>query len=172
MTLAEIEKLTHEYAAARAILKDHVDALEEEIAQLKRRKLPQIRRTAERAAEMLQALRRAVEESPELFERPRTVIFHGIRVGYMKGRGEIVWEDTSTVIKLIKKHFPDQVETLIKVTETPIKSALAQLSASDLKRIAVTVVESGDQVVIKPADSEIDRIVDAMLRDDEFKDAA
>jgi len=172
MTLGEIEKLTQEFQAARTILKEHVETLEAQIRAIKKHYLPAIRRAAEKAADRHRVLHEAIEGAPEVFVRPKTFIFHGIRVGYIKSRGEIVWEDTATVLKLIKKNLPDQADQLIKASETPIKTALAQLSVGDLKKIGVSVIETGDEVVIKPTDSEIDRIVNAILKEDEIKEAA
>ena len=76
------------------------------------------------------------------------------------------WEDDSQVVKLIQKHFPEQFDVLVKTIEKPIKDSLANLSVADLKRIGVTVTDSGDCVVIKSMDSEIDKLVDALLKDE------
>ena len=38
---------------------------------------------------------------------------------------------------------------------------------AELKRIGVTVEETGDQIVIKPTDSEVDKLVNALLADAE-----
>jgi hypothetical protein len=169
-TLAEIEKLTREYAQARRVLAERVQELENAINELKRKALPYIRRAAEAASERQAVLKIAIEESPELFQKPRTVIFHGVKVGFQKGKGELKWESAEQVVRLIKKHFPEQAETLIKVKETPVKTALAQLSVQELKKIGVEVNETGDEVVIKSTDSEIDKLVAALLKEDEVKE--
>jgi hypothetical protein len=169
-TLAEIEKLTREYAHARRVLTERVQELENAINELKRKALPYIRRAAEAASERQAVLKIAIEESPELFVKPRTIILHGIKVGFQKQKGKIEWDDNATVVKLIKKHFPDTWETYVKVTEKPIKSALEQLSVSELKKIGVTANETGDEVVIKSTDSEIDKLVAALLKEDEVKE--
>jgi hypothetical protein len=172
MTLSEIEVLARQLADARLNLKEGLDELESEMAAIKKKFLPAIRRAVEKAAQRHEALRGAIEETPDLFQKPKTVIFHGIRFGYQKARGEIVWEDAAQVIKLIKRNFPDQAETLLKITETPIKTALAQLSVADLKKIGVTVIETYDEVFIKPTDSEIDKLINALLKDEELNKAA
>lgn len=164
-TITDIESLTRAYADARALLAERVQALQEEIEAARRRRLRGIKEAVARAADAHAALRAAIESAPELFRRPRTLTIAGIRVGYQKSRGEIVWEDAAQVVRLIRRHLPEQADSLIKVVETPIKSALAQLSAADLKRIGVTLVDTGDQVLIKPTDGEIDRLVEALLRE-------
>jgi hypothetical protein len=171
-TLAEIEILAKQLADARFNLKEGLDELESKMAAIKKEFMPAIRRAVEKVAQRHEVLRAAIEEEPGLFQKPKTFIFHGIRLGYQKSRGEIIWENVDQVIRLIKKNFPDQAETLIKITETPIKTALAQLSVADLKKIGVTVIETGDEVFIKPTDSEIDKLINALLKDEELNKAA
>ena len=101
------------------------------------------------------------------------MILYGIKIGFQKGKGEITWEDKDQVVKLIHKHFPEQAEALLKVTEMPVKTALAQLSAADLKKLGVTIIETGDEIVIRATDTEVDKLVEALLKDEaEVKEAA
>lgn len=170
--MSEIERRTSAYSAARRVLADRMQAIEDEMEKVKRRLLPGIKTAAEAAAKEKAILFRAIEESPELFTRPRTQLFHGVRVGYQKGKGRIVIENSVVTVKLIKKVFPNEVDILIRCVETPVKSALAQKSATELKRIGVTVEETGDQIVIEATDSEIDRLVEALLKESEEPEAA
>jgi len=165
-SLAEIETATKEYSEKRRQLADLIHDLETQMAVLKRKALPAIRRALDRAIESQDNLRNLIQENPEKFNKPRTRTWHGVKVGFQKSKGTIKWDDKKTVIKLIKKHQPDQVDILIKTTEDPVKTALAQLSAVELKKLGITVVEAGDEVVIKPMDNEIDKIVKALLEDD------
>jgi len=172
MTLAEIENLARELSFSRDELTLRVNILEDEIRAIKKKHRAALLRAIEAAAEKKEELRQAIEEGPELFEKPKTVIFHGIKVGYRKAKGEILWDDDAQVIRLINKHFPEQADVLIKVTETPVKPALAQLPVADLKKLGVTVIDTGDEIVIKPTDSEIDKLIDALLKDEEMQQAA
>jgi len=160
----DFDRMAQDLAGARMMLKERVQALEAEVAALKRKQLPAIRKWAEAAAENQLALHDAIKESPESFVKPRTMILHGIRFGYQKQKGEISWEDEAKVVMLIRKHFPEQEEMLIKVTETPVKKALGRLPAADLKKLGVTVDNDTDEVFIKATDSDIDRIVEAILK--------
>lgn len=161
--LQYIERLAKEYAEARAALRERMEALEAELARVKREHITGIKRSAEAAARRKEALSTAVDGSRQLFEKPRTQIIHGIRVGVMKDKGQLSWDEDAQVVALIRRHLAEQFDTLVKVTEKPVKGALQQLSAAELKRIGVRVVETGDAVYIKPADSEIDKLVDALL---------
>lgn len=161
--LARIELLAKGYAVAHERLTDHVRALEAEIKAARRRGLPRLRRLVEAAAAERQSLKTAIEANPALFEKPRTRLMHGLRVGIAKGKGALRWADPDTVVRLIRRHLPDRAEALIKVSETPLKGALARLSAAELKKIGVTVEDDGDQVVIKPQDGEIEKLVEGLL---------
>ncbi len=171
MTLSEIEKITKEYALARKEVEARVQGYEEELEQVKKRHITGIKKSVTVAKVYQDKLYHAIDSSPELFVKPKTIVLYGIRIGFMKGKGEMRIEDPGHVVKLIKKYFPEQVETLIKITEYPVKSALAQLSVQDLKRLGVEVIETNDQVTIKPTDSEVDRLVEALLRE-EVREAA
>jgi hypothetical protein len=164
-TLNEIDALARAYGDARDALKERVAALNDQVEMLKRQHLPAIKRAVAAAATRHDTLKGAIEESPDLFLKPKTVLIHGLRLGYLKSRGELAWDDPAQVVKLIRRHLGDQFENLVKVAESPIKSALAQLSAADLKRIGVMVIETGEQPFIKPTDTEIDRLVEALLRE-------
>lgn len=170
--LKEIEGMAKAYAGARDSLGDRVRALEEEVAAARRKHLPGIKRAAEGAANNKAKLEALVEDSPSLFKRPRTLVIHGIRVGFKKGRGEVQFDDKTRVVALIRRHLPEKFEDLVKVVETPLKAALMRLSTAELGRIGARLEETGDQVVVNPADSEIDKLVDALLAENEQAGAA
>lgn len=169
MGTVDFEGLAQDLASRRAMLAARVEALENEIRKVKKQHLPAIRSWAEKAAEAQELLKQVVEEHPECFVKPKTKIFHGIKFGWRKLIGEMTWEDETSVLKLIKKHFGDQVDVLIKTTEKPAKGALEQLPAGDLKKLGITISDDTDEVTIKFTDSEIDKIVDAILAEGEEK---
>jgi hypothetical protein len=165
----EIETLTKNFSDARKTLSDRVQGYEDEKQVVLRTHLRGIKQAVKVAAEKQSLLKAALEESPELFTKPRSVIFHGVKIGYQKGKGEIVIENPEQTIKLIKRNFPDEWTLYIEVKEKPMPSTLKNLSVADLKKIGVTVIETGDQIVIKTTDSEIDKLVNALLKDEEME---
>ncbi len=164
VTLNQIESKARTYSDARDRLRELCAALEDGMKALRIEHLSGIRRALNRAAEAEAALHALVEQAPELFVKPKTVILHGVRVGYMKGKGKIEWESDEQVVKLIRKHFPELADVLIVTAEKPSKDGLAALTVADLKKLGATVDEAGDQVYIKPADSALDKMVDALLK--------
>ena len=167
MSMETIERLTREYSAARGLLRERVQDLNDEIEALKRRRLPGIRSAIAVAQGKKDALASALDDHRPLFAKKRTQIFFGIKVGITKGKGVVSWSNAAKVVELIKRHLGEQQDVLIKTDEKPVKSAIANLPAADLRRIGCTITDSGDQVYIAPTDSEVDKLVDALVGDAE-----
>lgn len=166
-TMQEIDKKAENYAAAREALLGTKLALDEELAALKRRYMKLIRRLVETGKQRAAELSAAITASPQLFVKPRTVILHGVRLGIMKSRGELAWDDEAKVIARIRAQLPkEQAELLIRVKETVAKGAVYDLTAADLKRFGIRIEGAGDVVTIKDAAGDLDKWLDAMLAED------
>lgn len=162
--LTDIEPTAKAYADARAKVVEIVTELNAGIDALKRDHMPALKRAITKAAEKHDQLKQIIEANPNLFVKPRTVIYHGVKIGMAKGKGGISFDDADQVVRLIKKHYPEQADVLILTTEKPSKEALGNLSVAELKKIGCNSVDAGDAVVIKPTDSEVDKLVDALLK--------
>lgn len=163
-TLAEIESRAQKYAVARDTLRGLVETLKEGMDALQKQHLPGIRKALNKAAEQEAELKALVEQAPGLFVKPKSVIFHGIKLGFQKGKGKIEWDDADRVVALIRKHFPEQADVLIATSERPAKDALAQLSVAELKKLGVSVTEAGEAVFVKPTDSAVDKMVESLMK--------
>ena len=163
--LQRIETLTKNYADARSLLADEVARLQDEIDAAKRRRLAKVKALFAALADAKGALANEIERNPGEFERPRTFVFHGVKVGYRKQVGEITFGSEQSVIDLLKKKFPERTESTIRVTEKLIVKALAEWSAADLKKIGCNVESDSDAIVIKATETEIDRMIAAMEKD-------
>jgi hypothetical protein len=160
-----IESLTNFYAEARTMLGKRLQALEDDVAKARKLHISAIRFAAGRAKEIQDQLKAELEAHPELFVQPRSFTVAGIKVGYKKGAGAIEWDDDEKVAAAIKKHLPEQYDILVKETRKPLAKALKNVAVADLKRVGCTVEETGDQVFIKAADSEIDKLVGRILEE-------
>lgn len=165
MTLPELEMLTQEFSRERDQLAHVVESLNAEIAVLKRKALPSIRIRRDRTLSKQSILRDAIEESPQLFVKPRTLIIHGVKIGFRKSEGTLEIPDLDRTVKKIRALL-DCPENYIRCKETMNKEALAQLPAAMLKQLGCLLIETGDEVVIRPTDSEVDKLVDLLLRDE------
>jgi hypothetical protein len=92
------------------------------------------------------------------------VVLHGVQVGFEKGKGTISFGDADQVVALIEKKLPDLADTLIAVKKAPIKKAVAQLSAAQLKAIGCSITGAEDRVVVRAVDSAVDKLVAALLK--------
>lgn len=163
-TMNEIEQQAQVMAAKRDALTGTWMAQEEEIAAVKKKYLARIRKLTGEFKASGELLQRIVAASPELFEKPRTVILHGIKAGFQKGKGGLDWDDEERVVQLIKKHFKESADILIKTTEKPVKGALAELTVDELKKLGITVEDTGDVVVVRLADSDTAKMIKALLK--------
>lgn len=161
----ELETLTRDYAKQRGVLADRITKLEDETRALQRRKLPGIKIALAAVQDAQAKLAALIEANPEQHDKPKTVTIDGIKVGLQKSKGRIEWDSPDQVIALIRKKLPAQADTLIRITESPARGALNNLTAAELKSIGCRVVDAGDQVVIKPQDGEIDKLVDRLIGD-------
>jgi predicted Zn-dependent protease with MMP-like domain len=166
-SLAEIEGLTKKYSEAFDTLSREMRDLNDAIETIRRERMKSIKKAIDQTVEKSLALKMAINDSSELFIRPRTIILHGIKIGFVKGKGKIKIPDEPNTCNLIRKHFPEQAEALIIINEKPSKEALNNLAAADLKKIGVTIIEAVDEVVIKATDGEVEKMVNAFLRESE-----
>lgn len=163
-TLVEIEGATKKLAAARTTLQERVSALQEEIESARKRKLPGIKSAVTEVKEAESLLEQELLAAKSLFDEPRTIVVHGLRVGFAKGRGTITWADDASVIAKIEKLFaPKQAELLIKTVKKLRRKALNGLKAAELKQIGCVVQEAGDHVYIAPVDDAVEKLVKRLL---------
>lgn len=148
----------------RDVLTERATSLNDELEAVTRRKMSGLRRAVAAVAEAQAALQAAIAQAPHLFKSPRTAVLHGIKFGYRKGTGKIDWEDDEQLIKLIRRYHPDQFDVLCKTTEKPVRDALSQLTAAELKKLGVKVDDSGDVVFVKDATTTVDKLVKALLK--------
>jgi hypothetical protein len=167
MTLGEIEKLTREYAKQRGALEEKVAEMQTEIGLVRRRHLEGIKRCIERAGEAHQALFEALSEAPELFQRPKSLLISGILVGYRKERDRFEWIDSEKLADAIKERFPDLYSKVVKVTQRPLEKALMLFDLEVLNELGVTLDVGKDRVIIEASNTEIDKLVEALVREAE-----
>lgn len=170
-TMIEIEGLAKTLAGAREELAERLQRIKDEQDAIKRRYLQGVKNCVERVRAAHAELREAVTDSKPLFEKPKTRVLHGIRCGWMKQKGKVEFSDAAVVVAALRKLLgKEEAAAYIKTTETPIKDRLAELPANDLKRCHVTINKDTDAVVIKSAGGEIDKLIDALLGEEELEE--
>jgi phage host-nuclease inhibitor protein Gam len=169
MKLEDIENLTRAYAVARKTLASVVGKLQEDIDAVKRRRMQSIKDAVAVAADAHGTLVAAIEQAPASFVRPRTITIAGIKVGMRQVKASLAIEDEAAVIARIRERLPaDQAELLIRRKESVDRNALVDLSEADLRRLGIELVPERDEVYIKPTDGEVDKLVNALLKEAEI----
>ena len=167
MDLVGIVQLTQEYARLRAALEEKVADLQTEIAKLRRQRLAGIKTAVERAGEAHSLLYEAIAASPELFMRPKSLLLAGVVVGYKKDPDRLEWADDEQLASAIQEQLPEQAKVLIKTIHKPVGKTLKLLDDDTLSKLGVTRDLGRDRVIIHPANSEIDKLVEAFTKEAE-----
>lgn len=162
--MLSIELHARAYREAKDVLVERAQALHDELEAAKRKAMRGLRAAVASVTEKRDALESTLKESSHLFVKPRTVVFHGVKVGFELGKGKIDWEDDEHVVKLIRRHFAEQFDVLVKTTEKPVKDALKSLTAVELKRLGISVDAVGDMPVIRDTTAAVDKLVKALLK--------
>lgn len=167
-TMTAIEERARYYAACRDDLATRINALEAEVVVVREQHRAGILDALRAHKQAEEELRQAIAAAPELFDKPRTRVLHGIRVGYQKGKGGLEIADEEATVKLIRKHCPDKFDALVKVTEKPIRKALQNLDAGLLKKLGIGILGTGDVIVLAATDGDLDKLIKALQGDDGF----
>ena len=169
----EIEGLAANYAKRRAQLGDVLAEYNAEALALHRRFRRRIVEASGTAAGALDALRAKVDAHRDLFEKPKTWTLHGIKLGLQKGKGSLDWDDSDALVARIRKQFPeDEAALLIRVKEEPIADALKELDAKSLARLGVRVEETGEVVVVRAVDGDVEKLLKTLLKEGARADEA
>lgn len=164
-TMSDIEVLTKKYAEARQKVVDRVTAINEEMEAVKRKHMRFLKNDVSGAKEQQSHLENGLNQARELFKNPKSQIFSGIKVGIRKKVGKLGWDDDEKVCQRIEKNFPKQYDTLVKTTVKPIDKAIKTLKADDLLKLGITLGKDSDEIFVAPVDSEVDKLVKALLTD-------
>lgn len=170
--LDEIETLAKAYANARQLVSLRVDSYNNEVRALNARRMPGLKSSVAEAADAQAKLVAAIQAHPELFEKPRTMTLHGIKLGFQKGKGTIDWADDDKLALKIQALLPDQFETLVKISYKPLAGGLKNLDVGTLRKLGCTVEETGDAVFVKASDSGVDKLVARILKEGAVEEAA
>lgn len=165
-TMTEIEVAAKSFSEARAALAKVCGELRADLLATRAKHMERLKSAVAIAKTRHGEVAGLVQQSPELFKRPRSFLFNGVKLGYEKGKGALLITDVVTTLKLIKKHFPDKSDVLIKTTEKPVKKALQQLKADELKKLAIEVTATGDVVFVVDTAAEVDKLVAAFLKEE------
>ena len=161
--IQQFERRVHEYADTLAEYSALTARVRDEIKQVTARHLAALRCLFNDLKDRQADICAEIKAHPDWFEKPRTRVIHGIKLGLRKRKGKLVIRDAARTVRRIKALYEDDIGVLVKATETPLKSGLEKLSAQELKRLGVEVTDDSDDVVFVAAADEFDELVDFLL---------
>ena len=162
--ITAIDPLARQYADAQLDLDARTNELKSEIDALVRKAWPELKRATTRAAERYEVLFSAVSQSKSVFDSPRTRLLHGVRVGFRKAKDTVQVLNEENTCALIRKALPDQEDVLIATTERVVMAAVEQLDDAQLRTIGCKRVIGRDEPVAKLADTDLDKVVAALMK--------
>jgi hypothetical protein len=161
--MSRIDRHARSYTELRGKIAAVIDELNESIELLTREKMPLVNKLVASAAAQHAELEAAITAAPQLFQKPRTITLHGVKCGFRKSEGRIEFDDPDNVVKKIHQMF-DAPEPFLRIVTQPNKEALATLTDTDLKRLGCRILGPTDVVVIKSADNDIEKKINALLK--------
>jgi len=126
---------------------------------------PGIDAAAEEKAAAYDSLMQLIQASPQLFCRPRSITVDGVKAGYRKESDSLDWDNEQVVIARIRALLPDEVDLLIRTQANLVIDALPGLDSPVLRQIGVRQVSGSDQAFVSIGDSDVDKLVKAILAD-------
>lgn len=122
---------------------------------------------AEEEAAAQRDLQALIDSAPNLFAKPRSMAVDGVKCGYRKEADGLDWDDEAAVISRIRSlpDLADLVGVLVRTVETINVAALEELEAKQLRQIGVRRVIGGDASFISYTESDVEKMVKAILAD-------
>lgn len=170
-TLEDLQKRAATLSQLRDELRDLLATMQAGIDVVKHDSLAGIRGLARRIAKQHNDLAALIQANPELFEKPRSYVVDGLKFGLQKQKGAMCWADDEQLCARIRALArqgvigADQVKLLIRTKEAPVAAALEKLDANVIKRLGITVEADADAPLIKSVDSEVEKAVNAVIRE-------
>jgi len=163
--LHAIERAAVTLAGHRRALEAELQAAEEKLARVRQASAERLRQKVIDTAKSEAALIRLVERSPQLFVRPQSMEFDGVKVGWRKGKGRLELPETEKLIQRAEDLLtPAQRKSVLRVRTTVLKGGLAKLSGDLLKKLGVTLTAAGPEAFVTYSKSSVEKMVDWWLK--------
>ncbi len=163
-TMPELEPLCRSYDAECVKLEEMIAELEADLENVKQKHLRGLKRQAGVVAAREAELYSGVEQSPGLFEKPRTVTMHGTKIGFTTSAGRLEWEcEDATLLERIKARFGRSAGEYIRIKEEPNKDALKLLAPADMQKIGCRIEGAGDVVIVKRVAGDVEKLINKLI---------
>lgn len=163
-TLMTVDTQAKYFADALSDLAIFVKAIDDSLRAVEEAYAKQLRQLEERFLERYTALKNEITAAPDAFVVRKSLVLHGIKVGFEKGKGKVEWDNEDRVVTLIRRNYTDvEAEALLRAKYSPDRLAISRLPAAEVKAIGCRIDDTGDRVIIRPIDSDAAKRVSARL---------
>lgn len=174
MTIEIIEDSCRAVADARNALRSQHEKMQQELERVHRQYRPGLLLLIERWQNARADLLADLEVNAELFTRPRTQTFSGVKVGFTTQQSVVEFDDEQLLIEKIEKRFAKKTAAhFVKTEKTIRKKALYGLPQADHDALGIRMTEQNDKIVLTDIEGEFDKLIKALAKEqDELEGAA
>ena len=162
-SVKELEPLCSAYDVECVELEIKIAQLEADLEIVKQNHLPGLKRQAATLASREADLFSAIENAPDLFLKPKTLIIAGTKIGFANSIGAVEFEDEDFVVSQVRKLLPERFETLVKTKYTPRKDSLRELDEKILGKLGCKVTGAGPVVVVKRVSGDVEKLINKLI---------
>lgn len=164
-----MERCAKELATARQTLQADLLLANQALTLIHAQHADKLRTGAKRVAELEGQLLDYVDLSPDLFEKPQSVEFDGVRFGWRKGKGQIVLPKPVQAMKRLigrirLKLTKRQQEAVLKVEVKVLKGPLGKLDGDTLKKLGIKIEGTDLAPFVTYPESDFDKAVKWWLK--------
>lgn len=163
--LTELETAAKEFSAASKILRNIKEELDTEIDAIKAKYSTAFAEASKNAGEAYQMLLTLVESSEELFSDKKSMSINNVKFGYRKKAGTINIDNETFTIDRLRELFPKDADKYLSTKISISKKALNNLTAAELKKVGVNVIQDSSEAFVKLTDDEVQKLIDALVKE-------
>ena len=170
--LTNYERAAFDLEGAQTLLTETYLKMQNCIAAVEGEYLPEIRKLAGLVARRRAALLANVAEHPADWERPKSTVLHGWKLGWRKQPGTLFVDDEPSVIAKLRAVLKAAAAPLIRVKESLDKAALRDQPADVLAKCGVTLAADTDEPFVTRVGGDVEKAVADLLKRAEAREAA
>lgn len=159
----KIETHAKRYQALLAKLNNTSATIRRKISEATAAHLADLKSTMDEMTGLEKQIKEHLIRNKDLFEKPRTRVIHGLKLGFRKGKGKLIVNDEQKLIERLEKEYDDNVGVLVRTSKKIVKAGIEKLDAKELKRLGVTMQDADDQVVFDVVEDSMDDLINFLL---------
>ncbi len=163
--LKDLETAAKEFSTKSRVLRNIKESLDAEIDEVKAKYIEELKKASSEAGESYQMLLTLVESSEELFSDKKSMSINNVKFGYRKKTGKIEIDNEEFTINKLQELFPENADMYLSKKISISKKALDSLTAAELKKIGVNVIQDSSEAFVKLTDDEVQKLIDALVKE-------